>query len=76
VNVVETEIERFLGTSPVPLYVDGSWRSARAGAVVEVRQPADGSLLATVAAGEGADIDDAVAAAARAFRRVRRALRR
>jgi aldehyde dehydrogenase (NAD+) len=53
----------------VPLYVDGQWRAARAGAVIDVRQPGDGSLLATVAAGEGADIDDAVAAATRAFPR-------
>jgi acyl-CoA reductase-like NAD-dependent aldehyde dehydrogenase len=66
-SVVHTETEKFLGQSPVPLYVDGTWRPARGGAVVEVRQPADGSLLATVAAGEGADIDDAVAAASRAF---------
>jgi acyl-CoA reductase-like NAD-dependent aldehyde dehydrogenase len=67
VSVVQTEIDKFLGQSPVPFYVDGAWRSARGGAVIEVRQPADGSLLAAVASGEGSDIDDAVAAATRAF---------
>ncbi len=66
-SMVQTEVEKFLGSSPVPLYVDGSWRRARGGAAIEVRQPADGGLLATVAAGDGADIDDAVAAATRAF---------
>ena len=66
-EMVQTEIEEFLRPSPVPLYVDGSWRPAKTGGLVEVRRPADGGLLATVAAGDGADIDDAVAAASRAF---------
>lgn len=66
-EVVRTETEKFLGPSPLPFYVDGTWRLARGGAVIDVHQPADGSVLATVAAGEGADIDDAVAAASRAF---------
>jgi aldehyde dehydrogenase (NAD+) len=67
VSAVQTEIEKFLGSSAVPLYVGGSWTPARRGAAIEVRQPADGSVLAVVASGDGADIDDAVAAATRAF---------
>ncbi len=66
-SIVQTEIEKFLGGGPVPLYIGGTWRGAQAGGVVEVLQPADGSRLAEVAAGESADIDDAVAAANRAF---------
>ena len=55
VSVVQTEIDRFLGSSAVPLYVGGSWTPARGGAAFEVRQPADGSVLAVVASGDGAD---------------------
>jgi aldehyde dehydrogenase (NAD+) len=64
---VQVEIDKFLGVSPLPLYVDGRWRPAADGAVVDVKQPADGTSLATVSAGGGADIDEAVAAASRAF---------
>jgi acyl-CoA reductase-like NAD-dependent aldehyde dehydrogenase len=66
-SIVQTEIEKFLGGGPVPLYIGGTWRGAQAGGVIEVLQPADGSRLGEVAAGESADIDDAVAAANRAF---------
>lgn len=64
---VRKEIDKFLGQSPVPLYTGGAWRLARGQGTIEVRQPADGSLLATVAAGDSSDIDDAVAAASGAF---------
>ena len=66
-STVQTEIEKFLRGGPVPLYIGGTWRGAQAGGVIEVLQPADGTRLAEVAAGESADIDDAVAAASRAF---------
>ncbi len=64
---VQTEIEKFLGQGTVPLYIGGAWRAAHGGEVIEVKDPANGTLLAEVTAGEDADIDDAVSAADRAF---------
>ena len=66
-TTIPTEIEKFLGQGPVPLYIGGTWRAAHGGAVIEVRDPASGNVLAEVSEGEEADIDDAVAAANRAF---------
>ncbi|SFE55355.1 aldehyde dehydrogenase (acceptor) [Sulfitobacter brevis] len=50
-----------------PMFIDGDWCAARSGAVIDARNPADGSLLATVPKGDSADIDRAVAAARKAF---------
>ncbi len=50
-----------------PMFVDGAWRQAQSGEVIEARNPADGSLLATVPKGGSADIDAAVASARKAF---------
>ncbi|MBK0328625.1 aldehyde dehydrogenase family protein [Rhodobacteraceae bacterium F11138] len=50
-----------------PMFIDGEWCPARSGEVIEARNPADGTLLATVPKGGAADIDAAVAAARRAF---------
>ena len=66
-TIVQTELEKFLGAAPVPLYIGGTWRAAQAGGIIEVQQPGDGTRLAEVAAGDNADIDDAVVAANRAF---------
>src|SRR5580704_11512952 len=66
-GTVRKEIERFLGQGPVPLYIGGVWKAPHVGAVIEVQDPASGTLLAEVAAGKSADIDDAVTAANRAF---------
>jgi acyl-CoA reductase-like NAD-dependent aldehyde dehydrogenase len=66
-STVQTDIEKFLGQGPVPLYIGGAWRAAHSAEVIAVQDPAKGALLAEVAAGEGADIDDAVNAANRAF---------
>jgi aldehyde dehydrogenase (NAD+) len=49
------------------LLIDGKWRDSVSGKVFESRNPATGELLATVAEGDAADIDLAVAAARRAF---------
>src|SRR5271155_5589727 len=49
------------------LLIDGQWRDAASGKEFETRNPATGELLATVAEGDAADIDLAVAAARRAF---------
>ena len=66
-NTVQTEVEKFLGQGPVPLYIGGSWRAAHGGDIIAVHDPANGTLLAEVSAAESADIDDAVTAANRAF---------
>jgi aldehyde dehydrogenase (NAD+) len=66
-RTVQSEIEKFLGQGPVPLYIDGVWTAPHGGAVLEVQDPADGTLLAEVTAGLSADIDDAVTAANRAL---------
>jgi acyl-CoA reductase-like NAD-dependent aldehyde dehydrogenase len=51
----------------VPLFIDGKSVPSQSGGSLEVINPADGSLLARVAAADGADIDAAVAAARRAL---------
>lgn len=55
-------------TRPPQLLIDGQWQMAAAGNTLEVDDPSDGSRIATIAAGDGQDIDLAVAAARRAFR--------
>jgi aldehyde dehydrogenase (NAD+) len=49
------------------MLIDGKWLEAVSGKSFESRNPATGELLATVAEGDAADIDRAVAAARRAF---------
>jgi betaine-aldehyde dehydrogenase len=49
------------------LFIGGRWRDASDGAVREIRCPADGSLVATVAEGTAADAENAVGAARSAF---------
>jgi betaine-aldehyde dehydrogenase len=49
------------------LLINGEWRDAKAGSRREVRCPADGSLVATVAEAGRADTLAAIAAARRAF---------
>jgi aldehyde dehydrogenase (NAD+) len=49
------------------MLINGKWVEAVSGKSFESRNPATGELLATVAEGDAADIDRAVAAARRAF---------
>ncbi|SMH62743.1 aldehyde dehydrogenase family protein [Azospirillum agricola] len=44
-------------------FIDGAWRPAQSGRTLEVLDPADGAVLATIARGEAGDIDEAVRAA-------------
>ena len=44
------------------LVIDGSYRPASSGRTFAVENPADGSIVAEVAEGDGADIEEAVAA--------------
>jgi len=46
-----------------PVFVGGRWRPAASGETLPLLNPSDGSLLAQIARGNGADIDAAVAAA-------------
>ncbi|MET7638053.1 aldehyde dehydrogenase family protein [Streptomyces sp. NPDC005438] len=49
------------------IHIDGRWRPSSSGGTRQVLDPADASVLATVAEGDRADTDSAVAAARRAF---------
>jgi betaine-aldehyde dehydrogenase len=49
------------------LYIDGTWREARAGATREIIDPLDARVVRTVADGDRDDARDAIAAARRAF---------
>jgi betaine-aldehyde dehydrogenase len=49
------------------LYIGGAWRAAAGGGRREIRCPADGSLVATVAEATAADTEAAILAARRAF---------
>lgn len=49
------------------LLIDGQWVPAASGKSFEVRNPADGQVIASVAEGDAADIQKAVAAARQAF---------
>jgi len=51
----------------IQLLIDNQWRAARDGATLDVHNPADGSRLGSVAKAGSADLEDAVAAAARGF---------
>ena len=48
-------------------FIDGRFRDAASGATFETENPATGEVIASVAAGDGTDIDLAVAAARRSF---------
>lgn len=57
-------------TTDIPhkqLIIDGALADAQSGRVFETRNPATGEVIATIAEGDAADIDRAVAAARRAF---------
>ena len=51
-------------------FIGGAWKPARSGATDAVLEPATGATLDEVASSDAADVDDAVAAAAAALRRV------
>ncbi len=66
-NVQFTQtVTGFLRT-PVQHFIGGRWKSDANGATAQVLNPSDGSPLATVAMGGAAEIDEAVAAAGKAF---------
>ncbi|HZP44390.1 MAG TPA: aldehyde dehydrogenase family protein [Candidatus Binataceae bacterium] len=58
---------RFLQGPPKQLLIGGKWVPAKSGKTFETINPANEEVLALVAEGDRADIDEAVAAARRAF---------
>ncbi|MBZ0162635.1 MAG: aldehyde dehydrogenase [Notoacmeibacter sp.] len=65
----QSAIDR-LRAVPVPpqkLFIAGQWSEAASGGALDVISPIDGAKLTTLAEGEAADIDRAVAAARRSF---------
>jgi aldehyde dehydrogenase (NAD+) len=62
------EVESFLSSQPLRMFVGGAWCEAASGETFDVRDPGDGTLLARVAAGDARDVDRAVGAAAAAAR--------
>jgi aldehyde dehydrogenase (NAD+) len=63
------EVKKFLSSKPVRMFIGGEWVTSADGATFETRDPGDGSVLATVAEGRAADVDRAVAAARKAFKK-------
>lgn len=61
-------LRRALANQAPAVLIDGDWRPSVAARTLDIDDPADGSHLATIAAGDERDIDLAVAAARRAFR--------
>ena len=57
----------FLKRSPNKLLIGGKWVAAKSGKTFESINPANEEVLALVAEGDKADVDDAVKAARKAF---------
>lgn len=65
--VVLPETLAYLGSGPFGLFIDGTERPAESGALLDAIDPGTGELLARFAAAGPGDVDQAVAAARRAF---------
>ena len=57
----------FLKASPKKLLINGKWVAAKSGKTFETLNPATEEVLALVAEGDKADVDEAVKAARKAF---------
>jgi len=66
-----TSARNFLHTSPKKLLIGGRWVPARSGKTFETVNPATEEVLALVAEGDRADVDEAVKAARQAFEKGR-----
>ena len=58
---------KFLRDSPKKLLIDGKWVAAKSGETFETINPSNEEVLALVAEGDKADVDEAVKAARKAF---------
>lgn len=65
-TLIDTHTRASLGRQ-FQLLIDGAWVDAADGQTLDVVNPADECVIATIPAGSGEDIDRAVAAARRAF---------
>jgi aldehyde dehydrogenase (NAD+) len=63
------EVTQFLGSGPLKLFIGGEWVDAAGKGRIETRDPGSGKVLAEVAAAEQEDVNRAVEAAQRAFKR-------
>ena len=63
---VDERVSRFV-TTPRKMLINGTWREAASGKTFQTYNPATGDVLAEVAEGDRADIDQAVKAARTAF---------
>ena len=62
-------VKQFLSAQPLKLFIGGRWVEAQGGKTFETLDPGEGKVLASVAAGDAADVDAAVAAAQQAFQK-------
>ena len=67
VQALHDSLPRFADGKLKRMLIDGKWVEAASGKTFETINPSTGEVLATVAEGDGEDIDRAVAAARRAF---------
>jgi hypothetical protein len=66
-GVKVSAVLEFLKHSPTKLLIGGKWVPAKSGKAFETINPANEEVLALVAEGDKADVDDAVKAARKAF---------
>jgi Aldehyde dehydrogenase family len=66
---LDPEVSRFLSAPPQKMFIGGKWVEAKGGKTFETRDPGEGKVLANVAAGDGPDVEAAVAAAREAFQK-------
>ncbi|MGH8011406.1 MAG: aldehyde dehydrogenase family protein, partial [Candidatus Binataceae bacterium] len=66
-GVKTSSVLDFLRSSPKKLLINGKWVPAKSGKTFETLNPANEEVLALVAEGDKADIDEAVKAARKAF---------
>ena len=64
-----SEVSAFLNSSPIKQFIGGEWVAAAGGGALETRDPGDGKVIASFAAGDARDVDAAVGAAEQAFRK-------
>jgi aldehyde dehydrogenase (NAD+) len=66
-EVIDPAGPAFLDGKPKQLFINGDWVSAQSGKVFETDNPSTGEVIASLAEGDKADVDKAVAAARHAF---------
>jgi acyl-CoA reductase-like NAD-dependent aldehyde dehydrogenase len=67
---ISPEIEKFLESDPIKMYIGGKWTAADDGDTFDVLDPGTGNKVARVVSGKKSDIDRAVQAARIAFTKI------